>query len=236
MNETNTAPPQTPADCNKICFIICYNDDLFLSECSAYIQALRVPHGFSTDILSVEGAPSMTAGYQYAMLHSNAKYKVYLHQDVFIVNPDFLIRMLEIFQADSKIGMLGPVGTTHLPESGIMWENDCRCGACRAGHIIEESATYFPQPVHAPWQEVEALDGLLLATQYDINWREDIFRGWDFYDISQSAEFRLAGYKVVVPHQDTPWVIHDEAITTTTSYGYWRDIYLKEYSKRRHIS
>lgn len=229
MNETNNNPLSESANGNKICFIICYNDDLFLSECMAYIQALHVPHGFSTDILSVEGAPSMTAGYQYAMTHSDAKYKVYLHQDVFIINPDFLFRILDVFQADSQIGMLGLVGAIHLPESGIMWENDCRCGACRSGLIIEENMTPYPKPVHGPWQEVEALDGLLLATQYDLPWREDIFTGWDFYDLSQSAEFRLAGYKVVVPHQDTPWVIHDEDITTSSSYEYWRNVYLKEY-------
>lgn len=231
MNKTNAASLQTPSDCNKICFIICYNDDLFLSECIAYIQTLHVPQGFSTDILSVEGAPSMTAGYQYAMTHSDAKYKVYLHQDVFIIQPDFLIRMLDIFQSDSQIGMLGLVGTTHMPESGIMWENDCRCGACRMGHIIEEKTVHFPQSVCGAWQEVEALDGLLLATQYDLPWREDIFTGWDFYDVSQCAEFRMAGYKIVVPHQDTPWVLHDEDIITTDHYDYWRNVYLKEYKK-----
>lgn len=232
MCETNAALPQEPTHDKEICFIICYNDDLFLSECTAYIQALHVPDGFSTDILTVAQAPSMTAGYQYAMTHSDAKYKIYLHQDVFIINPDFLFRMLEVFQADSRIGMMGLVGTTHMPESGIMWENDCRCGACRAGHVLREILTNFPQPISGPYQEVEALDGLLLATQYDLPWREDLFTGWDFYDVSQSAEFRLAGYKVVVPRQDTPWVIHDEAITSTTTYHIWRDVYLNEYTKR----
>ena len=31
--------------------------------------------------------------------------------------------------------------------------------------------------------EVEGVDGLLMATQYDIPWREDLFDGWDFYDL-----------------------------------------------------
>ena len=51
-----------------------------------------------------------------------------------------------------------------------------------------------------PYTEVEAVDGLFIATQYDVKWREDIFDGWDFYDISQSEEFHRAGYKVVVPY------------------------------------
>ena len=38
-------------------------------------------------------------------------------------------------------------------------------------------------------KSVAAADGLLLATQYDIDWREDLFENWHFYDISQCMEF-----------------------------------------------
>ena len=54
-----------------------------------------------------------------------------------------------------------------------------------------------------------AIDGLFMATQYDLPWRADLFHGWHFYDISQSREFINAGYKVVIPYQQEPWVIHD---------------------------
>ena len=57
--------------------------------------------------------------------------------------------------------------------------------------------------------EVEALDGLLLATSRDVRWREDLFDGWDFYDVSQCLEMRRMGWRVVVPCQETPWCYHD---------------------------
>lgn len=212
---------------HKFCFIICYNDDLFLSESTAYINALHIPDGFSTDILSVENAPSMTAGYQYAMTHSDAKYKIYLHQDVFIVNPDFLANILDIFRMDSSIGMIGLVGSIQMPPSGVMWEAD-RCGSCRQNFIIKESID-SSAPTSKPYTEVEAIDGLLMATCQDIPWRADLFKGWDYYDISQSQEFRRAGYKVVVPSQDNPWVIHDDAIINLANYDTWKEIYFKEY-------
>lgn len=41
--------------------------------------------------------------------------------------------------------------------------------------------------------DVTAIDGMFMATQYDISWREDLFDGWDFYDISQSCEFTRGG-------------------------------------------
>lgn len=211
----------------KFCFIICYNDDLFLSESIAYINALHIPDGFSIDILSVKNAPGMTAGYQYAMTHSDAKYKIYLHQDVFIINTDFLVNILDIFRLDSSIGMIGLVGSMQMPASGVMWEGE-RCGSCRLNFVVQESIFFFT-PSPKPYTEVEAIDGLLMATCQDIPWRTDLFKGWDFYDISQSQEFRRAGYKIVVPFQDNPWVIHDEDILNLANYNTWREIYLKEY-------
>lgn len=56
--------------------------------------------------------------------------------------------------------------------------------------------------------QVDALDGIFLATQYDIPWRTDLFRGWHFYDISQSQEFIKQGYQVVIANQVEPWLIH----------------------------
>ena len=58
----------------------------------------------------------------------------------------------------------------------------------------------------------------MIATQYDIPWREDLFTHFDFYDVSQSFEMRRAGYKVLVPYQETPWVIHDSSFAKLTYY------------------
>lgn len=215
---------------NRICFIICYNDDLFLSECVLYINALNVPEGYDVDILTISGAESMTAGYQYAMQQSNAKYKIYLHQDVFIIHPDFLGDLLKIFQSDSAIGMIGMVGAVKMPKDAVMWNCQARCGALYYNEITKECENRFTHPISDAYREVEAVDGLLIATSQDIPWREDLFTGWDFYDVSQSAEFRLAGYKIVVPRQEQPWVIHDDDILDLKDYDYWRQKYLEEYS------
>ena len=85
----------------KICFIMCVNDKLYEEECIRYIQKLNVPEGYEVEQLSIWDAPSMAAGYNEGMRQSDAKYKVYLHQDVFVVYQNFIYEFLKIFSQDS---------------------------------------------------------------------------------------------------------------------------------------
>lgn len=75
---------------NKIAFIICTNNQLYFNECCYYINRLLLPEGFERDVIGIEDAPSMCAGYNAGMQSSDAKYKVYLHHDVFIKEPKFI--------------------------------------------------------------------------------------------------------------------------------------------------
>lgn len=84
---------------NKFAFIICTNDTLLLEECLHYINHLIIPDGFEVDILTIPDAVSMTRGYSEAMQSSDARYKIYMHQDVFILNK----YMLTIFFQSSHL-------------------------------------------------------------------------------------------------------------------------------------
>ena len=105
----------------KIAFIICADNSQYYEECVRYIQELHVPEGYCTDILCIQEADSMAQGYNGGMNASDAKYKVYIQQNTFILNRDFLNDMLRIFAGDAKIGMLGVLGAEKLPEDA-----DCR--------------------------------------------------------------------------------------------------------------
>ena len=76
----------------------------------------------------------------------------------------------------------------------------------------------YPEEAKHGVIEVEASDGLLMVTQYDFPWRDDLFDKWDFYDVSQSLEFIRHGYKVVVPYMETPWCIHDDGFVNLKNY------------------
>lgn len=209
---------------HKIAFIMCMNDADEYAECLYYLDRLEIPEGYERDIIAVQEAPAMTSGYQAAMKESDAKYKVYLHQDVFILNRGFLRDILDIFQADAQIGLIGCVGTTGLDRyaravtdwnTGKVWHN------CTPSLLSYDMAE--------PWRQVEAVDGFLMATQYDLPWREDLFDGWDYYDISQCMEMRRAGYQCVVPHQREPWCLHDNSYSKMSRYYEYAARFAREY-------
>lgn len=212
-------------DEKKVCFIICSNNQLYTEECIYYIAHLYVPAGYQIDVLTIEDARSMTAGYNEGMHASDAKYKVYLHQDSFIVNRNFIQDFLDVFMQDETIGMIGMVGAPELPDSGIMWEAP-RCGALYTWTIHETKESWMAEDVLT---QVEVIDGFLMITQYDIPWREDLFDKWDFYDCSQSKEFAKHGYKVVVPKLGKPWCIHDSGYVSVLNYEEERIKFLNEY-------
>lgn len=212
----------------EICFIICTNDLLYAKECIFYINHLMVPEDICVDILTVEDARSLTSAYNEAMRYSKAKYKVYLHHDTFIVNPYFIHDCVKLFRADPQIGMIGNVGVEKMPASGVMWDAD-RYGMLYEQHIYETALLANAIPERLPYLEVDAIDGFIMVTQYDIEWREDLFTGWDFYDCSQSQEFIRKGYKVAVPNMVKPWCVHDCGFINLENYEKEREKFAREY-------
>ena len=222
-------------DDKLISFITCVNDDTWYNESLLYLKHMRLPPGMRAEYRKLTGAKSMTAGYNEAMRQSSARYKVYLHQDTFIVNKDFVRDILAIF-ADETIGALGVIGCRSLPRSGVWWDGLRTYGrvlhACEPESVVD-SRCMEPEGAYI---DVEAVDGLLIATQYDLPWREDIFTGWHFYDISQCKEFGRRGYKVVVPNQDKDfWCIHCPAEKPLSpEYKKYQRAFLREYGHELH--
>lgn len=214
---------------NQIAFIICTNDAKYYNECVRYIQDLHVPEGYSTDIICIQEANSMTQGYNAGMQASDAKYKVYLHHDTFILNLNFIYDILNIFQKDESIGLIGVIGTDKLSANANCYM-DWSIGNIQSydGRSLYEPV-YNIQKHKDGYREVTAIDGPIMVTQYDIPWREDFLDGWNFYDISQSLEMRKKGYKVVVPDQATPWCYHDCGVRNMKKYDFYRARMIQEY-------
>lgn len=94
----------------KIAFIVCVNNEQYFNECVWYINRLIIPENVSIDIIGIREAESMCAAYQAGMVSSDAKYKIYLHQDVMIRNSHFLEDIIKLFDENPRIGMLGMIG------------------------------------------------------------------------------------------------------------------------------
>jgi hypothetical protein len=92
-------------------------------------------------------------------------------------------------------------------------------------------------PILKPYLPVACIDGLLMATQYDLPWREDLYGGFIYYEGPQCLEFIKKGYRVVVPRQKEPWCLHVGADRSKEddekyhkSFRQVMDIFKKEYS------
>ena len=219
-------------DDNKICFIMCVNNWSMVEEAKHYIERLNIPTGYSIDLVTIEGAESMCAGYNEGMHSTNAKYKIYLHQDVFILNRNFLHEMLKIFCENRNVGMVGLVGAVHFPINAIQWKSySVGKLLCQSPYSFSYSSYDNDIAQDKDIVYVESIDGLLMATQYDVEWREDLFDKWDFYDSSQSFEFRRLGYQIVVPVTDIPWLIHYDGSLNLKNYYTERRKFIEEYGK-----
>ncbi len=214
---------------HRIDFILCTNDPIYLAECEKYIGRLVIPDDTEISVIPITGAASMCAGYNQGMRQSDARIRIYLHQDVMILNRYFLVNILTLFAAHPEAGMIGMAGSERLSDIGVMWR----------GPHNEVGALYKPtdeESVHdrvtADWPVAlaECIDGFLIAAREDIPWREDLFDGWDFYDASQSMEYRRQGFQILIPEQTTPWCLHDDGkILSLCRYDHYREIFLREY-------
>lgn len=213
----------------KICFVTAVNDEKEYKECIFYINNLKVPLGYEIELLPIRKSSSIFNAYNNSILKSDAKYKVYLHQDLFILNKNFIEDILNIFNIDKSIGLIGVCGSKTLPASGIWWESSETYGKVYENSSGKLNLLSF-KDVSDNYECVLAIDGLIMITQYDLKWREDILDGWHFYDISQSLEFKKLGFKTVVPKQLKPWCIHDCGKVDIFNYEKYRQIFLANYS------
>jgi hypothetical protein len=211
-------------DDKKIAVITCVNNEEMYKEACYFIEQQELPKSFSLEMLPIREARSITSGYNAAMEKNDAKYKIYIHQDVFVVYRKAIKEIIELFCVNKTIGLLGMIGGEKIQKNGCWW-GSIACGAFIDGHTgyMEQNITKQEKP----FIKAELLDGFFLATQYDIRWREDIFDGWHYYDASQCAEFLRRGYKIAVPYQEEAWCVHDCGVLYTYKHDY--DIYQQRF-------
>ncbi|WP_225985454.1 glycosyltransferase family protein [Priestia endophytica] len=216
-------------DNRKVDFISCVNNFEEYNTALQHIGSLKIPKEYKVETIAIEHADSITSGYNQGMKKSDAKYKVYLHQDVYILNKNFIYDVIALFEKHPNLGMIGVVGGKTLPNG--FWGNSLEIYGT-VYHTLKGKGNLgllsFNE-VSNDYEKVLAIDGLIMVTQYDLEWRDDLFKGWHFYDVSQSLEFANAGYEVGVPRQISPWCFHDCGITNLNGYEENREILIQNY-------
>ena len=196
---------------HEIAFIICSNNDMYSQECRKYIGRLHIPADMKVSVMEVKGARSMTSGYNESMYKSKARYKVYLHQDVFILNKNFIFDVLKCFEKDEKLGMIGVEGARKTPIDACLFDAIDIGGCCSVGIFEDYGIIGVNYPDIKPkelYEEVECIDGMLMITSYDVPWDEEV-EGFHFYDLSQCMRFKKNQIKIAVARQEEIWAFHD---------------------------
>ncbi|MGL4772753.1 MAG: glycosyltransferase family protein [Clostridium sp.] len=216
---------------NKMSFIMEVSDELAFEECKFYINNLSLPEEFEIDIIPIKSTENGIANaYNNAMNSSDAKYKVYMHDDVFIINKEFIFDVINIFNNESEIGLIGLCGAKELSNDGIWWNSAKKEGELYEAHTGSMALLKFSDIIDE-FEEVDCVDGLLMATQYDLPWRDDLFKGRFFYDISQCMEFKKNNLKIVIPYQIATWSVHDCKPVDLSSFNQERLTFIENYIK-----
>lgn len=190
-------------DDKKIAIIVYGTSDRALKGLRRSLQTVKAPKGYSCDIVFTV-APLKWSAFNFMMdKFKDFKYKIYLDENVEIRFDGFLTELLEIFKSDDKIGLVGCAGAEVLSTHGVSQMSVKRCGKILLG--VSNGRLEWGE-IEGLCKEVEAIDSGFMATQYDIHWRDELFKDNSFGDTAQCVEFKRKGYKTVVANQKTPWI------------------------------
>lgn len=217
-----------------ILFVICINNEKLFVQAHKQLTQLIVPTGFEIEVMEIRNSSNMARSYN-KMAKVEATYKIYIHQDTFIIYNMMLIDLHKLFEKYPELGMIGLSGCKKMPADGVWWGAESLVGQViehrkdvysllKFDHGALEAEDYVP---------VESIDGYFMATRVDIPWREDLFDGFHFYDSSHSMEMQRAGYVVGVPVVQSPWCIHYNGDNyDKITYDWYRDIFVQHYLKK----
>ena len=85
-----------------ILVVVCVNNEELFEQCERQIRNLLFPD-YVVQIFPIRDAKSMASAYNRALSYP-AKYKVYIHQDTYLINREMFYLIL--FK-DEKLGLIG---------------------------------------------------------------------------------------------------------------------------------
>jgi GT2 family glycosyltransferase len=154
---------------------------------------------------------------------------VFVHEDVFFLEPGWGSVLEKKFSADPQVGLVGVVGTQYLFRNSASWAAAGR--PFIRGHLVNEfhdTGEYFMTVFS--WDKndaaVVAVDGLFFAIRRDlfnrIRFDETTFDKYHFYDLDICMQVRAAHYRCIVT-----WDIFVKHLSSGDAGSLWR-----EYGKR----
>ena len=187
-----------------ISIIICDMDGLsqgLLDE----LAGLEIPDGKQVDVQVIRASRgNLAAAYNTGIHQSNAKYRFFIDESARYLHKNLIPQVLRILD-ENDIGVVGFYGS-EMPLDGIFTKSKRRFGRYAQYEKSSPDKGEVILGENPLWiQKVHCLDGRFLAVSKDIAWDEMISD--NFAAAALCMRYRNAGYKSVVPMQDSPWMI-----------------------------
>ena len=151
-----------------------------------------------------ENKYSLCAAYNEGVKKATGDILVFLHEDVFIITPNWGKILENKFAQDNSIGLIGVAGTQYLLQSDPFWVAAGRPFIKgRVVHEIKEEnrcilTVFSEEEIDS---EVVAVDGLFLAVRKElfdtIRFDEKTFNKFHFYDLDICMQVRKT-HKIIV--------------------------------------
>jgi glycosyltransferase involved in cell wall biosynthesis len=163
--------------------------------------------GCDYEIISIDNSKnqfSIFEAYNLGISKSSGNYFCFIHDDILIHSQNWGIKLIDIFEGDAKIGLIGVAGSNLKTKMPSAWWN-CPKESIKY-NIIQHINLTTKETWHSNFQqnieEVVAIDGVFMFCKKSDNLSFDLnFKGFHNYDLNLSFEVLAKNLKIVVTNQ-----------------------------------
>lgn len=170
---------------HTILVVVCVNNEELFKQCESQIRNIFVPPGYTVQIFPIRDAQSMASAYNRALSYP-AKYKVYIHQDTYLINRDMFSTLISLFKENEKLGLIGVAGAQFLPNNGIWWE-----GKNLVGKVIEYRRRNY---------QLLNLDQVFMVINHFCQFRQLMVYSWQRSMIFRGEKICFKGFTFMMCH------------------------------------
>jgi hypothetical protein len=147
------------------------------------------------------GEKNLSQVYNEIISESNHDIIVLCHDDIYFDTNNWANKLSKVFDKNSEYGILGMAGTTHMPKSGMWWEDRTKMyGIVNHEHDGKKWESKYADSLGNDVKEVVVVDGVFIAihkNKIKSNFDESV-SGFHMYDINFCFKNFLDGVKIGV--------------------------------------
>lgn len=133
------------------------------------------------------GKKNLSQVYNEIITESQYNIIVLCHDDIYFDTNNWANKLTKVFDKNSEYGILGMAGTTHMPKSGMWWEDRTKMyGIVNHEHDGKKWESKYSESLGNDVKEVVVVDGVFIAlnkNKIKSNFDESV-SGFHMYDIN----------------------------------------------------